>query len=158
MVERFRGNHRLMKTKVVLFLSVVGILLSAVGCSAGEEKQASIREVDFSYDELVKEKHISREIELPYPYTLQVGLFSNPSTGYQWSESANISDLKILKQESHEYVPAASKDNMVGSGGSEVWKFKTLARGTTKLSMEYSRPWAGGEKGTWTFELTVTVK
>jgi len=24
--------------------------------------------------------------------------------------------------------------------------------------MEYGRPWEGGEKGVWTFNLTVTVK
>jgi len=24
--------------------------------------------------------------------------------------------------------------------------------------MEYSRPWEGGEKGVWTFNLSVTVK
>ena len=35
---------------------------------------------------------------------------------------------------------------------------EALKKGTTSLSLEYGRPWEGGEKGVWTFELIVTVK
>ena len=45
-----------------------------------------------------------------------------------------------------------------GTPGEEQWTFKATGEGTTQISMEYSRPWEGGEKGEWTFVLTVIVK
>lgn len=158
-----------MKTKLVLFLSLVGIILSAAACSAAAgqtpggteppgEKKVTVTAVEVSYDELTSSQHISRQIEITYPGTLQVTLYSNPTTGYSWSEDAEIADSKVMQQESHEYTPLPSNGNMVGTGGKEVWIFKTLTQGKTELSMEYSQPWSGGEKKTWTFELIVTVK
>ena len=35
---------------------------------------------------------------------------------------------------------------------------EALEKGITEVSMEYSQPWEGGEKGAWTFKMTVTVK
>ena len=51
----------------------------------------------------------------------------------------------------------AGETPMVGAGGVENWTFKALAKGETTISMEYSRPWEGGEKAAQTFELTVVV-
>ena len=45
-----------------------------------------------------------------------------------------------------------------GTAGQEIWTFKALRPGTSTISMDYSRPWEGGEKGEWTFKLTVVVK
>jgi len=45
-----------------------------------------------------------------------------------------------------------------GTPGEEVCTFKALKKGETTISMEYSRPWEGSEKTTWTFVLTVVVK
>jgi len=59
------------------------------------------------------------------------------------------------------YVSAIAEDGKSpapGTPGKEVWTFKTLKKGTTEVSMEYSRPWEGGEKAEWTFDLVVTVK
>jgi len=33
-----------------------------------------------------------------------------------------------------------------------------IGKGMTTVSMEYSHPWEGGEKGEWTFSLTIIVK
>jgi len=52
----------------------------------------------------------------------------------------------------------APETSLVGAPGKEVWTFKALKKGTTKIAMEYSQPWEGGEKGGWTFNLTVVVK
>lgn len=155
-----------MKIRIVSLLGLAGILsLSAAACSAAAgqtngtptpEKQAEITGIEVSYDELAATKHISREIEITHFGILQVTLYSNQTTGYSWSETAQIADFKVLQQESHEYV--APTANRVGAGGKEVWVFKTLAPGKTTLNAAYSQPWAGGEKGEWTFELNVTVK
>jgi len=86
-------------------------------------------------------------------------LGSNPTTGFQWSEEAQISDAGILKQTSHEFVgPDSDPPPPPGTPGQEVWTFEALKAGTGQISMEYSRPWEGGEKAEWTYTLTVTVK
>ena len=46
----------------------------------------------------------------------------------------------------------------VGGAGKEIWTFKALKKGTSTVSMEYSRPGEGGEKGHWTFVAAVIVK
>jgi inhibitor of cysteine peptidase len=84
-------------------------------------------------------------------------LCSNPTTGFLWSETAQITDQAVLQQTAHEMVSAEDQD-VVGAAGSEVWTFKALKKGESTVSMEYSRPWEGGEKGEWTFSLTVVAK
>jgi inhibitor of cysteine peptidase len=96
-------------------------------------------------------------IELAVGETLNVTLESNPTTGFSWALAAN-SDESVLQEIDHEYVAnEAGETPMVGSGGVEDWTFKALAKGETTISMEYSRPWEGGEKAAQTFELTVVV-
>jgi predicted secreted protein len=86
-----------------------------------------------------------------------VTLCSNPSTGFQWSENAEISDPAVLGQYRHEFLPNEG-NGVVGAAGSDVWKFRSLKKGTSGIHFEHSRPWEGGEKGEWTLELVVTVK
>ena len=91
--------------------------------------------------------------------TFTITLYSNPSTGYQWSENAQISDQSVLEQVGHKFVyPQSETPLPPGTPGQEVWTFKTVNKGTTKVSMEYSRPWESGEKGIPTFELIVVVE
>jgi predicted secreted protein len=42
--------------------------------------------------------------------------------------------------------------------GQGVWTFKALKAGESTISLDYSRPWEGGEKGEWTFVLNVVVE
>jgi inhibitor of cysteine peptidase len=88
-------------------------------------------------------------------------LCSNPSTGFGWPESAQISDLTIVQQTDHKYVAPQTEGSATpatGTPGQEVWTFKALKKGTSTIYVEYSRPWEGGEKGEWTFRLTLVVK
>jgi len=122
---------------------------------AGENEEVT---VEVSSDEFQDENHISREVEVAVGDLLVVTLGSNPSTGFQWSENATIDDATVLEQLSHEFIaPQGGASSPPGTPGTEVWTFKVLKEGTTTLFMEYGRPWQGGEKGTWTFELAVTV-
>jgi predicted secreted protein len=96
-------------------------------------------------------------IELAVGETLTVTLESNPTTGFSWALAAN-SDEAVLQEVDHEYVADASAETpLAGAGGVENWTFKALAKGETTISMEYSRPWEGGEKAAQTFDLTVAV-
>jgi predicted secreted protein len=123
-----------------------------------DEDEEIEEEIEVSCDEFSSENHTSREAELSVGDLLKVTLCSNQTTGFQWSETANISDATILEQVSHEYVPPQSTQSQVGASGQEVWVFRALEEGTTTVYMEYSRPWQGGERGVWTFELAVTVE
>ena len=78
---------------------------------------------------------------------------SNPSTGYQWQlvEPGNEAVVKVVNKE---FVSPAKR--LPGSGGKDVWTFKAVGRGTTRIVLRYVRPW---EKGTPPAkEVTYTVE
>ena len=143
-----------MKSKLILMCAGVAISLCLLGCSPAS-KQAS---VEVSCDEFYEHQQISKEVEVPVDGSLTVTLCSNPTTGFQW-ESAKISDQIVLEQVDHKFVgPESEPPPPPGTPGQEVWTFKALKKGNSTISIEYSRPWEGGEKAEWTFVLTVVVK
>ncbi len=159
-----------MKKIAAIFLGLVIASVLAVGVLAcgdsdnnnninlGVSKQQS---VEVTYDEFQTASTsnnglVIKTIDVAPGSSFLVILGSNPSTGYSWSEQATISAPDVLQQTDHYSV--ASESGLAGASGKEVWKIKALKTGTCQVSMSYSRPWEGGEKGTFTFELTVTVK
>jgi len=142
-----------MKSKLILVCVVVAISLCLFACLP-TSKQAS---VEVSCDDFMRQNHISQQAEVAVDGSLTVTLCSNPTTGFQWVESAQISDQTVLQQTDHKFVPP-EETGVEGAAGKEIWTFKALKKGTSTISMEYSRPWEGGEKGEWTFALTVTAK
>ena len=153
-----------MKVKLVAIFIMVGILFTiALGC--GKAEGANItndtqKSIEVTIDEFMQNNHIGKTVELKSGGTLNLILGSNPTTGFSWSEQAQISDKAILEQTQHQYQEPASKDGgtVVGAAGKEVWTFKTLKSGTSEISLGYSRPWEGGEKSEWTLTLNVTAK
>ena len=144
-----------MKSKLILTCAMVAISLCLFACSP------ALKQVDVSCDDFYKQAAISQEVAVAVGDSFTVTLCSNPTTGFLWSESAQISDLSVLEQLGHEFVPPEYKGDKPpppGTPGQEIWTFKALKAGESTISMEYSRPWEGGEKGEWTFALTVTVK
>jgi len=150
-----------MNTKMYWVMAMLVILtLVAAGCVKSNPHPVEMT-VDVTCDEFMAQNHISKEIEVPPNGQLVVTLCSNPSTGFQWSETAQIDDQTILKQIAHELVSPEDKGDKTpasGTPGEEIWTFKATGKGTTQVSMEYSRPWEVGEKAEWTFALTVIVK
>ncbi len=144
-----------MKLKLILMIfAVVALSLSLLACSP--TKQVSL---EISCDDFMKDQHFTWEVEVNAGDSIIVTLCSNPTTGFQWSESAQISDQTVLEQVDHKFVSPESKPPPPpGTPGQEIWTFKALKKGTSTVSMEYSRPWEGGEKGEWTFIATVVVK
>jgi len=144
-----------MKSKLILTCAMVTISLCLCACSLAP-KQVS---VEASCDDFMSDQHISKEVEVAVDGSLTVTLCSNPSTGFQWSESAQISNHTVLEQVDHKFMsPKREPPPPPGTPGQEVWTFKALKEGTSTVSMEYSRPWESGAKATWTFVLTVVVK
>lgn len=86
----------------------------------------------------------AEELKTPKVIKAQVGhnitiiLKSNPTTGYQW-QIAKPLDESTLKLISSEYL--ADKTELVGVGGKQIWRFKTLKSGQTSISFKYVRPW-----------------
>jgi len=110
----------------------------------------------------MKGQHFTWEVEVNAGDEVTVTLCSNPTTGFQWTELAQISNETVLKQTDHKFVPppkgAGDTPPPPGTPGEEVWTFKALKKGESTISIEYSQPWEGGLKGEWTFLATVTVK
>jgi len=144
-----------MKAKLIL-ICAVGVLSLFLFACAPAPKQAS---VEVSCDDFYQQQHISNEVAVAVGGTVTVTLCSNPTTGFIWSETAQISDQSVLQQTDHKLVmPESEPPPPPGTPGQEVWTFQALNKGTSTVSVEYSQPWEGGEKGEWTFVLTVTVK
>ncbi len=141
-----------MKTKITLVLIIAAMSTLLLACSPGSN-QASVQ---VSCDDFANSKQISKEVEVAVGDSFTVTLCSNPTTGFEW-ESAKISDQAVLQLLDQKFV-SPEKTGLVGAPGQEVLTLKALKKGTSSISMEYSRPWEGGEKAEWTFGLTVVVK
>jgi inhibitor of cysteine peptidase len=131
---------------VALGLLVIAVVVGIAGASAGEGHAATVDASDSG-----------SQIDLAVGETLTVNLESNPTTGFQWL-LRSIGHEGVLGEAGHEYVMDTTMDPPPpGTAGVEIWTFTALAEGETTISMEYSRPWDGGEKAVQTFELTVVV-
>ena len=134
---------------VSLALAVLSVGVSAcAGASAGPA-------VVLTCDDFQAANHINREVQVSAGEVLVVDLCSNTTTGFSW-EPARIEDGSVLQQLSEEFKAPDSK--AVGAAGRNVWRFKALSKGTSTVSLAYSRPWGGGEKGLWTLTLTILVR
>jgi len=149
-----------MKINPILVLTAIAVSMLLVACAAPAQP-ASKAWVEVSCDEFNSNHHINQMLEAQAGETFEVKLCSNPTTGFQWSETPENSDQTVLQQIAHEFIPPedlAERPPPAGSPGKEVWTFKTLKKGTSTISFEYSRPWEGGEKGEWTCTVNVVVK
>ena len=142
-----------MKSKLIIICAMVAVSLGLFACYPAT-KQVSI---EVSCDDFTKIQNITKDVEVAVGDSFKIALCSNRTTGFQWSESAQISDQTILQQTDYEFV-APEAEGIVGAAGKEVWTFQALNEGTAKIALDYSRPWEVGEKGTWSFNLVVTVK
>jgi inhibitor of cysteine peptidase len=68
-----------------------------------------------------------------------VALGSNPTTGYRWQVRHDETMLEMVSSEYETGEPA--KQGVVGAGGVELFSFKALKTGETKITMTYKRPW-----------------
>ncbi|PPD58179.1 protease inhibitor I42 family protein [Dehalogenimonas etheniformans] len=111
--------------------------------------------VEYLYDELAVQKHITYDVVIEKSGSLIVTFGSNPSTGYAW-QKAVTSNSNISSEYTCQFV--APPSGMVGAAGKQVWTFKTLQPGNTTINFSYSQSWQGGVQNEWTLALNVTVK
>lgn len=137
---------------------LVVAMLSVMGCAgkASPPPAPQATTVEVSYNDLLNQKRVHRDIDLAAGQTLRVILGTNASTGYKWAENAQISDTAVLAQTGH--VAVASPNGMPGGSGTEMWTFSALNPGSANITTTYGQPWPGGEKDAWAFTATVTVR
>ena len=138
---------------------VATILILFTCCSSPESPEFEFMrdvKVELSYEDFQTQPNYSGSVQLRIGGRFTVILYSNRSTGFSWSELAQISDQTVLMQIDHKCLPPTS--DLSGAGGQEVWTFKTLNEGSSTIYLEYSQPWEGGIKAAWTFHLTMVVK
>jgi predicted secreted protein len=85
-----------------------------------------------------------------------ISLESNPSTGYSWSVAENQDNAQVVVL-GMEYKQTPTDGKVIGSGGLENWRFKSLSTGSIKLVFYYSRSWEKVQPAK-TLMFNVTVK
>jgi len=87
-------------------------------------------------------------------FIVLIALESNPTTGYSWEAEYDAAMLALVEEtfEPGEYA----KENIVGAGGTELFRFKGLSKGETEITFNYKRSWETEVLDTKVF--TVEVK
>ena len=150
------------RVKWYLGLLLAGILLF-VGCGTEEPtivpptipvESTGYSDVRIPIEAFPDQPHIDVVMSTVLGGELTVNLGSNPTTGYQWSEDAEISDESIVKQINHDFI--APETDTPGAPGEEVWIFKALQRGTVTILLKYSRSW--NDADLWAVSITATIR
>jgi inhibitor of cysteine peptidase len=140
--------------KSTIALGFMLVLLLALGCAPAMKTEVP---VTVTCDQFTKQANIVQDISVKMGNRVVVTICSNPTTGFQWPEKAQIGNLKVLEQKGYKFLAPAST-GMVGAPGNSVWTFEAMDPGTSTVYVEYSRNWQGGEKAVQTFKLNVTVQ
>jgi inhibitor of cysteine peptidase len=138
---------------IVLFGLVCILLLPLIMIGCGTGTKATI---DLTLDDFNTQNNIVKNITVSPHATVTVNLGSNASTGYRWSDAV-IDNTGKIEQTLHNYIEP-SQTTLAGAAGKETLTFMAKTAGNTTIKLSYSRPWEGGEKGTYTLTINVTIK
>ena len=103
----------------------------------------------------VKVHENQENIEVKNGQEFTIVLNSNPSTGYSWSISDTY-DKNIVQMIGNVFKPSGTKK--IGAPGEELWTFKGVGRGSTKINLTYSRKWEGKSSQETPKNFNITVK
>ena len=85
-----------------------------------------------------------------------IALGSNPTTGYGWQESHDETILELVEKTYK--LGKEAEQGVVGAGGVEYFRFKTLKTGETEITLVYKRPWEEPTPQDITKMFTVNIK
>ncbi|MFC1634258.1 protease inhibitor I42 family protein [Planctomycetota bacterium] len=89
----------------------------------------------------VNEDNDGGQVELELGRILIVTLESNPSTGYRWEQAEDNASILEQLGEAEFKSSSTSDPPLVGAGGWEIFRFKTMSAGQMTLKLVYHRPW-----------------
>ncbi|MFP3953378.1 MAG: protease inhibitor I42 family protein [Candidatus Acetothermia bacterium] len=148
-----------MKDRKLLVITLLFLFAFSVSSFtlAGEENLGRTNPVQIKVtcDDFQFNNHITKSVKLAVHGRLEVILCSNPSTGYQWSDQAQITDHTAIWQTSH--TSGSPSSSMLGAPSTEQWTFQALNEGKTTISMEYGRSWTSSSPDDWSLKVNVTV-
>jgi len=145
-----------MNTKIRTLLiscTTLTLMMLLSSCSASGS-------LEIDCDAFMEMPHQVDRIEVREGDEFTLRLCSNPSTGNNWVDDAEISDIDVVRQDHQEFTAPGDVDDppAPGTPGTHTWTFSALRAGESTITFEYSQLWDGGEKNTWTFTLTVVVE
>ena len=71
-----------------------------------------------------------------------IALGSNPTTGYSWQESHDENKLELMEKTYK--LGGEAEEGLVGAGGVDYFRFKTLKTGEAEIALAYKRSWEEG--------------
>lgn len=102
-------------------------IISLPACS-----QSNPVSLEISYEDFLYEQHFTWAVNAEVGQTIVVTLGSNPTTGFTWPDTAQISNQKIVKQIDHNYI-SPQGNTAAGVSGKDVWTFKATEEGYLSL-------------------------
>lgn len=149
-----------MKRKTAVLISSLLTLTILLGLNLAvpaeeEPKGMGPVRVEVACEEFQTREDITKSVKMAEHGRLEVILCSNPSTGYRWPDSPQISNHTVLWQISH--TTSSSSSSALGSPTEEKGVFRGLDEGKSTVSFKYGRPWKGGGKDGWSLRLRVNV-
>lgn len=129
-------------------ISCLAFAMLAIVWAAGCSRPPANRTVT------VSDSDRGRTIELVVGDTLQVRLRGNPTTGFQWSTVAADSNV-VRAAGMPQFI---SEKDLVGSPGTEAWRYVAVMQGSTRLELAYQRPFETGVAPAKTYDLNVVVR
>jgi inhibitor of cysteine peptidase len=139
------------RSKYLMTFATLALMVILASCAAPAA-------VDIDCDTFANTPHQTDRIEVQAGDAFTIRLCSNPTTGYGWTEDADISDADVIQLSRQEFTAPSDDAPLVGAPGTHSWTFTALQAGESTITLEYSQPWDGGDKGAWTFTLTVIVQ
>ena len=125
---------------------------TATASAAGETRLTiTCDEFAAAQDPVSGKSSLGREAWIRVGRTITFTLCSNASTGFAWGTLKYDHAALVLTK--HLSIPPTTPTP--GAAGTERWTFRVLRATTSSVSVQYSRPWTGGEKGLWTLTLKV---
>jgi inhibitor of cysteine peptidase len=123
--------------KFIIALMVMLVVLGLAGCNKASAEVKTFTDTG----EVIQVKSGEEFI---------ISLPANPTTGYTWEAVLTAS---WLQQVDKTYIP--DEPVLTGSGGVEEFRFKTLDKGSTTITLNYARPWESTaiEQKTFTVEV-----
>lgn len=132
----------------------VAVAMVVAACSGGGAAPATL---EATCDDFAATPNVVATAEVAVGAELTIVLCANQTTGFAWEEPV-VSDPAVVAVTGSTYVEPTAEEPVAGAPGSQEIVVEGLAAGTSTVTVAYSRPWEGGEKGVWTYEVTVTVR